>query len=143
MLFRRFTSPEERFWTWFSANAPKLAAAPMGSPIWTRRITKVLKRYDQQLAWEIDASKKSPLDFVISADGSRQVAPAVERLVAAAPPIPGWRFVAFRQRSVEDVLLEVGGIQLDPRSLLFSAELSPRGTLALKFWVNGINDLSR
>lgn len=40
--------------------------------------------------------QKRPKEFIVSADGDRKLFSTAKRLVAAAPALPGWRFIALR-----------------------------------------------
>jgi hypothetical protein len=56
-----------------------------------------LHRIDPQLTFETRVAT-SEHELIVSADGIWSAFPTVERLVAGAPPIPGWKITAFRPR---------------------------------------------
>jgi hypothetical protein len=102
-FLRRFrslsqTGPEQQFWQWFAANADRLRGLSSpdgrGSSL-IAEIDRELARVQPGLTWEHDPREDI---LVISADGNRRLFSAVQRLVAVAPSIPGWKIVAFRQR---------------------------------------------
>ena len=124
---RRDRSPEARFWAWFTDHSERLlqAGPDVQAPVY-RRLGEQLRHYDDGLTWEM-AAKRDPREFVVSADGSRALFPAVRRLIDAAPEVPGWTFIAFRQRSADKFELEFGGIKISPDDVWFRSE--PAGSV--------------
>ena len=121
LLGQRDTTAEARFWTWFAKHAPELLRSdPRSAPVF-RRLAKQLGQVREGLTWEI-AAKGDPREFIISADGNRELFASVQRLVDAAPGYPGWTFIAFRPRSSADFVLEMDGVKLGPKDVWFSAE---------------------
>jgi hypothetical protein len=122
------TTRERRFWQWFAANSDRLKAL---STLDEHRhaliaeIDRELARVHPGLTWE-HYPKESVL--VISADGNRRLFPEVQKLVAAAPSIPGWRIMAFRQRSdlSADLSLEYSNYKVRFKDTWF--RLEPEGT---------------
>jgi hypothetical protein len=58
------------------------------------RVAAELHKIDPRLTFELGVSIE-PHELIISAGGLRDAFPTVKRLVSAAPPIAGWRFIAF------------------------------------------------
>jgi hypothetical protein len=76
-------------------------------------------------------------EFVVSADGMPARFSTVIRLVGAAPALPGWRIVAFRQPKGTHFTIEFGGQKLSPAELWFAA--TPNAYLLdLTFYVKGL-----
>lgn len=98
-------SPGERrqeaiaaLWDWFSKNAGRIRTpAPDRAVI--GEIADRLQPIDEGLAFQIGPAAKEgqPYAFELSADGVPALIPVVEETVRAAPKIPGWKIVAFRQ----------------------------------------------
>lgn len=111
------------FWRWFRAHAGEAATIKQGSEPIMAKLAAELRRVDERLVFEVGgiASTAAPRELIISAGGLREVFPVVERLVAAAPPIDGWRVIAFRPRKPGHRLQfrdrEVGGEELRFRFL--------------------------
>ena len=115
-------TPDARFWAWFEANAGRLAAAKPPSEALLDEVQRELQRAAPGLAFELGRDGPGgPSVFVVSADGLRERFPAVERFVAAAPKVKGWRIVAFRQR-LPAFTVDLGGVVLDPKDVWFRAE---------------------
>ena len=102
-----------------------------------------IMRVNKGLTFEIGPLKDSRREFVVSADGIRQFFPAVQALVGAAPPMPGWTVVAFRQpKESMDWVIQLEDCQLEAGDVWFSA--APEGKrVALQLYVRGFQDESR
>lgn len=99
-------TPEQTFWRWFQAHARQVATIHSGKEPIADELAQRLEEFQSGLSYEVSGpDKKGDRELVISADGIRERFPAVQRLVSAAPVIPGWRIVAFRQRHPESVKL--------------------------------------
>ncbi|WP_299529233.1 hypothetical protein [Ulvibacterium sp.] len=112
-------SKEEIFWNWFEENStvyfdnadnmnPKSELA--------NTLTQKLKSVHPDLVWEIgELENIKKKELTISADGLKEVFPAVLELTEAAPEIPKWNIIAFRQRIPGDDL----GIQMEDFSISY------------------------
>ena len=114
--------PDKVFWTWFSANAAALSKAE-GLEI-IQRVQPELAKVNRDIKAELGQDGDRKL-LVITADGIRKDFPIVKRVVAAAPEVPGWKIVAFRQRSPEMRVIEMNGHKLDADTMKFLS--SPNG----------------
>jgi hypothetical protein len=90
-------SPEETFWKWFAAHADAVGKIKRADEPVADQLAKALHQVDDKLTFELGIGMK-PHELIISADGILQVFPAVQKLVAAAPKVPGWKIIAFRPR---------------------------------------------
>lgn len=72
----------------------------------------------------------------ISADGMPALIPDVRRIVAAAPEMPGWRVVVFRQPSPA-VTIEMGDVGLDAEAIRFVVQ-SRGERLGLDIFMEGV-----
>jgi hypothetical protein len=125
-------SPEERyqrFWQWFTANhhrLPNPQAEGMSYEELARssvlaELGNQLHRVDSGLTFEMGPVTEEGRSLCISAEGIRQHFPAVQAVVAAAPAIPGWKIVAFRQPVGTDLQLQMGDTKLGGDDLWFTA----------------------
>ncbi len=88
-------SREDDFWVWFETNKEAISRAVEDEAI-RYEIAKRIKAVHPGLMWEKGTLDDGTEDFVISADGVRDIFPAVHRLADAAPAIPGWQITRFR-----------------------------------------------
>jgi hypothetical protein len=71
------------------------------------------------LHFELGNSAQGPREFVITADANPEHIPIVDQLIAAAPSIAGWTFVALKQPQGFGFEFEVDGVHVDPSKMLF------------------------
>ena len=138
-------SAEAQFWIWFRANAP--------------RLLDLIKTHDERLQGQaIDevaehlakikpgltalfGERDKTNEIVISAEGFKDRFPAVKAVVAAAPPIEGWRVVAFKPRmSNAGSRVEYRGENLSTDDVWFAASPLPSGGLSLTMYVAGLTE---
>jgi hypothetical protein len=73
------------------------------------------------LTFEFGPEENGRREFVVSADGIREAFPEVERLYAAAPSLPRWKFIKFRpRRTPSDVTYE--GLRIRAASVVVEAK---------------------
>ena len=107
------------FWAWYVDNAEAIGAENLrsksaGGPPSERFIDAIraaLKRFDENLVFEMGIASDGVHEFVVSADGVRDHFPSVTRLVSSAPRVDGHRFLAFRQRD-PGVQISVNGTRI-------------------------------
>jgi hypothetical protein len=92
------TARQEAFWSWFQNNEEGLLAAKNRNDKIFEGLHLELEKVDDHLAFDIGPLERSPREFVIGADGDPLAFPAVETLCAAAPPLPRWKIIKYRQR---------------------------------------------
>lgn len=130
-LFSRHREPtEQAFWRWFAENSATYLQFEPGSPHQNTALNQLenqLSRVHRDLRFEIGMQPEGAVrELVISADGHRELFPAVQTLVAAAPSLPEWKFTAFRQRHrLNDVTLHIEGADYGADQLWF--KLRPEG----------------
>jgi hypothetical protein len=95
------------FWTWFEG-----AKERIGQPSYQRdtvmEVGDQIHKISPDLTFEIGLATE-PKEFIVSAGGLKSVVPLVERVVAAAPQIEGWKIVAFKQPQTEGPLHTIYG----------------------------------
>ncbi len=120
------------FWGWFAANAPRLQAYRKGPDPVLAELAGELAGVHAGLTFELGPLVEGCRDFIVSADGLRKLFPEVRALIAAAPAIPGWRIVAFRQRRQDPVVVRVDKLKIEGGDVWFRAERDgPRAGLFL------------
>jgi hypothetical protein len=145
-LFRRFSGrgdthdPVADFWEWFGERSPDLLKLTDASGGLAQTLDDNLKTIHPGLVFEFGAVKR-PRDFTVSADGIREVFPAVQTVVAAAPALPDWKVHAFRQRGkTEGVVLTFGPHKLGDEDIWFAAAPAPgpSPSVDLALYVRGL-----
>jgi hypothetical protein len=130
-------SPESRFWQWFAANSDRLQRFQEDQEQLFDELGTELNRVHAGLTFEFGPVEEGRRHFVVSADGIRDRFPAVERLVAAAPDLPGWNILPFRQRVGTELTIQYGDIELGAEDIWFTAE--PQGDrVNLTLYVRGL-----
>ncbi len=131
-------SPAElEFWRWFSANSDRLLAFEKDQEPIFAELSSHLTAVHKDLAFEFGPAAQ-PREFVVSAGGIRAAFPTVKSLVAAAPPEPAWKVIAFRQRKDIGMRIKVGPRELGAEDIWFSAV--PDGDrLGLTLFVKGLS----
>jgi len=90
---------EQAFWKWFEQNQEDLHHFEKDQEAVFNRLAKALHNVHQNLTFEFSAVREDgKREFVISAGGIKAAFPSVESLYAAAPKLPKWTIVKFRQR---------------------------------------------
>ncbi len=90
-------SLEAGFWKWFAAHAAEVGKIERGDEPIADQLAAELHKVNDKLTFEMGI-KSTPKELIISADGLQAAFPAVKKLVAAAPPLDGWKVIAFRPR---------------------------------------------
>jgi len=144
---------EREFWEWFAANEARYRAFVPGGPErdalfaeLTRRLGRVRRGVRFAFDAPDEANPDEPRELVLSADGNRDLFPAVRRLADAAPPpdaLPGWKVVAFRPRvrDLAGVALLLGETVIGADDLWLA--LKPRGDrIDLDLYLRGLLEAS-
>ena len=114
-------SPEQRFWKWFERNQDSLFDFEKSKEQTFDQLGIEMHKLNPSLTFEFGPKEDGRREFTISADGIRGAFPEVEALYAAAPTLPRWKFVKFRQRrSPYDV--SYGGVTVKAASVALQAE---------------------
>ncbi|MBI2844088.1 MAG: hypothetical protein HYX78_11870 [Armatimonadetes bacterium] len=115
--------PEQRFWDWFAQNSNRLAAVETCREPVCDELLKQLIKVKRGLVFTFGPVKDGRREFIVSADGNRELFPDVQRLVAAAPSLPAWDVIAFRP-AIEDPAgfsVQFGDKKLDIDDVWFDA----------------------
>jgi hypothetical protein len=111
--------PEQRFWAWFQQNDELLFDFERDRDRIFAALTAALEAVASDLTFEFGPHSDGRRDFVISAGGIRSAFPAVNALAAAAPILPRWNVVAFRQRRARILGVKIGGLTALPKDVEF------------------------
>ena len=111
---------EKHFWQWFQQNDQRLARSESNVELVTE-INDHLKQVNPDLTCTIGPKTEGQREFIISADGLREVFPAVISLADHAPKSERWQIIKFRQASSPQVL-NFEGLSLEPKDCYFDCE---------------------
>jgi hypothetical protein len=132
------------FWSWFRANkaAMDLLDDP-DEPFWDVALAELAKIHpDLRFALSSleEAPKGSDREFVLTASCDTELFDTVDAVIAAAPKLPGWIWVALKPPMGFDFVTEYEDLTLDPAEMWFFPvrdSARPR-ELALRVAVPGI-----
>ena len=100
------TMSQEQFWSWFSTRSDAYFDFEGNQEPLFDDLIKALNQVQSGLTFEFGPKEDGTRDFVISADGDRELFLPVSQLVKSAPPLKQWKVLAFRQR--RDAYCEIG-----------------------------------
>jgi hypothetical protein len=96
----------EQFWTWFDENEEALFELVSDDDPLFGELTSELGRIDGRLTFELHPrGANGKREFVLSADGNKELFPTVEQLYLNAPALERWTWVKFRPR--RDRILDI------------------------------------
>lgn len=118
------SSAKDQFWNWFAANQHAYLFLRDAEPEETKRLieafTEQLHAYCNRLFFLIGGrGDKGIQELIITADGDTDYFPQVEALVAAAPPIEGWKIIAFKPPMGRGFSTHYRGREYDPEKIIF------------------------
>ena len=133
------------FWTWFRANDAKLKAMPNADhPFWDTALAQ-LQLVHRGLRFEMSDPVRGRREFVITAEGDAKLFPLADAMVAAAPVMDAWMFVALKPAMGFDFTHQYEGVVYDPKSMWF-LPLGIEGrpdALGLRIGVASLRDLDQ
>lgn len=123
---------EARFWDWFVANEADFRALPPSrKEVLLSELLSALQCYDRRLFFQVGGSPDGPRELIISAEGEKSAFPAVNKLVASAPKVDGWRFIALKPGTGFDFVTRYEDVQIDPAQCWFQPVKSDNGDFGI------------
>jgi len=110
---------EQQFWTWFKQREDALFNFDRDQERIFDEIDMALANVSSLLTFEFGPVTNGVREFVISADGVKSGFPAVEALAAAAPVLPQWNIIKFRQRQTPILELSYADKTVNPSDVEF------------------------
>lgn len=105
----------DQFWRWFTENEDVLHDFEGDIHHVFEVITIQLAEIDENVTFEISSVDAAGVRiFAFTAGGIGSSFPAVERLVDTSPALKRWRFVKYRQRVADLLIVEYDGKRVDP-----------------------------
>lgn len=96
-LFKR-KNEIQTFWDWFSKNTDSYFHLEKNQDVLFFKLKEALKKIHPDLVFEFSPIfENGTREFVISADGIKNIFPVVTDIVKQAPTLNNWKIVAFRQ----------------------------------------------
>lgn len=141
MSIFRGKTPEERFWHWVKVRSKRLDL--FKTPDLVNELLSELQKVHPALTYSLGPCEQGKREITISANGVESAIPAVQKLIAAAPNIPGWKISAFLPpRPCRGVLF--GKRELETDDIWFATE--PKGekislTLYIKDLTNPVDEM--
>lgn len=114
-------SPEQLFWRWFQSNEPRLFDFEKDQERIFDELRTQLHKVGPGLTFEFGPKEGGIREFVISADGIKDVFPAVIGLADAAPALPRWKIIKFRPRRDQSPIT-LNGLKISPEQVEFTIE---------------------
>jgi hypothetical protein len=109
----------DQFWGWFGTHLADVSALADGDdPFWDIAQAE-LKRIDKRLWFELSRPDGSVREFIVTAHGDRDAFPLAEAVIARAPNITGWAFIALKPPMGFDFKTNYEGVEFDPCSMWF------------------------
>ncbi len=115
---------QQNFWTWFVDNREFLENYNSNTAAVTQAVGRRLQNVDRGLTYEMGQAADGVYEFIVSANGVRDVFPEVNKLVRVAPEIEGWRIIAFRPRRPDALQskLEYAGLAISGGDIWYKSE---------------------
>jgi hypothetical protein len=141
-LFKK-GDPIEKFWAWFKDNEQRLRKFEENPGKYLTEVLTHAKKIQAGLAIEFEPPKNGVINMTVSADGDRNNFDVVKNIVAKAPTVEGWKFIAFRQRmdleQVRGMKLKAEDHELDPEKMKFFPMVN-EDTLDIIIYADGVTE---
>lgn len=103
------------FWRWFQSAHQRLAALRgRRDEALLDELQDQLQRCSPDLWFEIGGPPDGPMELIISAEGDPDYFDDVRELIACAPPVPEWEFIAFKPAQGFGFRTEYDDVVVDP-----------------------------
>ena len=133
---------DKDFWKWFVAHTKELEKIKRGDEPIADQLHLELQKVNPTLTFEMQTQER-PYELIVSADGIIDAFPAVQRLVAAAPKVKGWKIIAFRPRKDGIDKIQVAGRNYKLSELSFLTVGKPERKVDVAIFAPGEDDATR
>ena len=134
-------SPEAKFWDWFQRHSGELQQVRTGREPVLAELYAKLKRVHKDLVFEIGRNESGANEFIVSADGISETIPHVEKLVASAPEVAGWKVIQFRPRK-DGMDLMIHNQKFSKDSVFYTSR-PDKHKLNLWIYIDGLNPTNK
>jgi len=109
----------DNFWKWFEEHLKDFEVLVTSyEPFWDTTLA-MLRKLDPRLCFELSQPDDHDREFIITAEGRTDLFPLVDSIIAQAPQLDGWRFIALKPPMGFDFVTKYEGIRFDPSSMWF------------------------
>ncbi|PSL41654.1 hypothetical protein B0H99_102338 [Planomicrobium soli] len=129
------------FWEWFEANGQSYyELTDDKTEKLLTQLDKKIRKVNDDLAWEFSSELvDGKREFIVSADGIVEAFDDVVHLVKAAPELPGFEIIPFRQARNDDFSAECNGVKLTMDDIFYSHEIGEQTQLIhLCLYIKGL-----
>lgn len=107
---------EATFWNWFTENEDNIIGI-LDDQSFATTLKAKMEEYYPVLTFELGPAEEGKYNFYISCDGLREGLPYVELLGTAAPELPKWNIIKYKQphTTVKDIMID--GLRLGPKDI--------------------------
>ncbi|PWJ32691.1 hypothetical protein [Sediminitomix flava] len=137
-------SKEQVFWEWFKENNASFYSGVDNQFEREKLFDELqfqLKKVNSDLAFEFSPIHENGIrEFIVSAEGVKEIFPIVEQLIDKAPELENWKFNAFRQRIPGDNFsIEVGSVKINYSDIYFRYKDGNYGDIGIELNIRNYN----
>ena len=135
----------EEFWAWFATRKLEFSRlAGPDEPFWDLAVEQ-LKKVDEHFWFELSHEQQPAREFIVTAEGHVSSFSTAEKLVAGAPNIEGWSFIALKPPQGFQFTTTYEGIRFDPCQMWFLPleSKSRPDDLGIRIAVPGLDDIDK
>lgn len=107
------------FWEWFRNHEADFGNLKSTQQDFWDIALGELKRIDRGLWFELSAHDEKPRELIIFAEGNVELFPLIDNLVAEAPILPEWKFIALKPPRGFEFQMKFEDIPLNPAQMYF------------------------
>ncbi len=131
---------ESDFWVWFTNNQKTIESYEYGDEKLLDDILLELHKYNENLYFEFSTHDEIN-EFIVSAAGDNELFDSVFKLVASAPSLDNWEFIALKPAMGFEFVTTYEGVDYDPETIWFLPLVSNSNPkkLGLRVGIAGYN----
>ena len=129
---------EASFWSWFSKNEDNIIGI-IDNQSFATTLKARMEEYYRVLTFELGPADNGKYNFYISCDGLLEGLTYVELLGTAAPELPKWNIIKYKQaqKTVKDIMID--GLRLGPGDITIAYAIQNK-TIDLELYIDGFTE---